>query len=85
MHRAGIGHLIGRPAIDQLWLRRLGLDPGFIDMVLSFDLDLSALTAQTWPHAARLSIWCGLGYCLVDPNPSAIARTFPEAQPGSVS
>jgi SAM-dependent methyltransferase len=83
MHRAGIGHLIGRPAIDQLWLRRLGLDPGFIDMVLSFDLDLPALTARTWPHAARLSIWSGLGYCLVDPNPSAISRTYPKAQPGS--
>lgn len=80
LHRAGLGHLIGLPAIDKLWLRQLGLDPGFIDMVLNFDIDLPAVTARAWPSASTLSIWRGLGYCLVDPSPSAISRTFPVAQ-----
>jgi SAM-dependent methyltransferase len=71
MHRAGIGHLIGRPAIDKFWLRRLGLDAGFVDMVLQYDVDLPALLDQDWPDAARSSIWNGLGYCLVLPGPSA--------------
>ncbi len=84
MHRAGLGHLIGLPAIDKLWLRQLGLDPDFIDMVLSFDLDLPAVTGRAWPEAARLSIWSGLGYCLVDPNPALTSRTFPKAQPRSI-
>jgi SAM-dependent methyltransferase len=75
MHRAGIGHLIGLPAIDRLWLRRLGLDPGFIDMVLDFDIDLRAVTARAWPDAARLPIWSGLGYCLVDSAPSTASAT----------
>ncbi len=68
MHRAGIGHLIGRPAIDRFWLRGLGLDAAFVDMVLQFDVDLSALTRQVWPAAERLPIWHGLGYCLVQSN-----------------
>lgn len=84
MHCAGLGHLIGLPAVDKLWLRQLGLDPGFIDMVLSFDLDLAAVMGRTWPDASRLSIWSGLGYCLVDPGPSAISRTIPKAQSRSI-
>lgn len=66
MHRAGIGHLIGLPAIDRFWLRGLGLDPDFIDMVLSFDVDLRSVATRAWPDAARHSIWTGLGYCLVN-------------------
>ena len=69
MHRAGIGHLIGRPAIDKYWLRQLGLDAGFVDMVLEFDIDLRALTSQVWPDAARRPIWNRLGYCLIHPDP----------------
>ena len=53
MHRAGIGHLIGRPAIDQFWLRRLGLDAEFVDMVLQYDVDLRPLADEVWPDAAR--------------------------------
>ena len=52
MHRAGIGHLIGRPAIDRFWLRQLGLDAEFVDMVLQYDVDLRALDGQVWPDAA---------------------------------
>jgi SAM-dependent methyltransferase len=65
MHRAGIGHLIGRPAIDKLWLRWLGLDAEFVDMVMGYDVDLRTLTNQVWPGASRLPIWRHLGYCLV--------------------
>ncbi len=67
MHRAGLGHLIGFPSCDKAWLRLLGLDSSFIDMVFQYDLDLEAVTAQAWPDAARLPIWMHLGYCLVHP------------------
>jgi SAM-dependent methyltransferase len=84
MHRAGIGHLIGLPAIDKLWLRQLGLDPGFIDMFLGFDVDLRAVTARAWPDAARSSIWSGLGYCLVDPARSTARLTTTTAPSRSI-
>jgi SAM-dependent methyltransferase len=67
MHRAGIGHLIGRPAVDRFWLGLLGLDRDFIDMVFEYDVDLPALTKDVWPEATRLPIWNRLGYCLVHP------------------
>jgi SAM-dependent methyltransferase len=71
MHRAGIGHLIGKPAIDGVWLRGLGLDAEFVSMVLSYDVELRALTSQVWPDAARLPIWSRLGYCLIHPDPKS--------------
>jgi SAM-dependent methyltransferase len=74
MHRAGIGHLIGRPGLDAIWLRGLGLDAGFVEMVLRYDVDLRRLASQVWPDAARLPIWSHLGYCLIHPAP----RTLPE-------
>ncbi|MGC8640876.1 MAG: class I SAM-dependent methyltransferase [Isosphaeraceae bacterium] len=67
MHRAGIGHLLGRPAIDRFWLGLLGLDRDFIDMVFEYNVDLPALTRNVWPEATRLPIWNRLGYCLVHP------------------
>ncbi len=67
LHRAGIGHLIGRPAIDRLWLGLLGLDRDFIDMVLQYDVNLPAVTREVWPDATRLPIWNHMGYCLVHP------------------
>ena len=64
----GIGHLIGLPAIDGCWLRLLGLDRGFVDMVLDYDVDLRRRGAVTpGPRRRRFSIWSRLGYCLVDP------------------
>ena len=36
LHRAGLGHLIGVPAFDAWWLRLLGLDREFVEMVLAF-------------------------------------------------
>jgi SAM-dependent methyltransferase len=69
MHRAGIGHLIGRPGLDKLWLRRLGLDAEFVDMVLQYNVDLRALVDRVWPGSARRPIWNRLGYCLIHPNP----------------
>jgi SAM-dependent methyltransferase len=64
LHRCGIGHLIGLPRIDAAWLRLLGLDREFVDMVLAQRLDLNATFPETegW-H--RSSIWRGLGYCAV--------------------
>ena len=65
LHRAGIGHLIGVPRIDSYWLRALGLDRAFVEMVLSFDVDLDTLIARVWPAARRFRIWRGMGYCWV--------------------
>jgi len=76
MHRAGIGHLIGRPAIDRFWLRQLGLDAEFVDMVLQYDVDLRALTDEVWPDAARRPIWNRLGYCLIHPAPERSPSTM---------
>jgi SAM-dependent methyltransferase len=64
LHRCGIGHLIGFPRFDAAWLRLLGLDRDFVDMVLAQRIDLDALMppAEGW---RRSSIWRGLGYCIV--------------------
>lgn len=64
LHRCGIGHLVGVPRIDAAWLRLLGLDREFVDMVLCLRLDLDALfpEGEGW---RRMSIWRGLGYCAV--------------------
>jgi SAM-dependent methyltransferase len=66
MHRAGIGHLVGRPAIDAWWLRKLGLDRDFVEMVIKLDVDLTAIFARVLPNATRYRIWHGLGYCVCD-------------------
>jgi hypothetical protein len=71
MHRAGIGHLIGVPAIDAFWLRGLGLDREFVEMVLRFDVDPRAVACETWPSAAISKIWNRLGYCVVHPGDGA--------------
>jgi SAM-dependent methyltransferase len=65
LHRAGLGHLIGLPAFDACWLRGLGLDREFVEMALSFDVDLFELAGRVWPEAVRHRIWHGMGYCLV--------------------
>jgi SAM-dependent methyltransferase len=65
LHRAGLGHLIGVPAFDAWWLRLLGLDRAFVEMVLGFDVDLVSLVNRVWPDAIRHRIWHGMGYCLV--------------------
>jgi SAM-dependent methyltransferase len=66
LHRLGIGHLIGVKAIDAFWLRALGLDREFVEMVLNHDFDPDLLVRDAWPNAVRHSIWGGLGYCYVE-------------------
>jgi SAM-dependent methyltransferase len=66
LHRAGLGHLLGIPSLDAWWLRKLGLDREFVEMVLAFDIDLTGLFAKVWPNATRHRIWHGLGYCVVN-------------------
>lgn len=63
--RLGIGHLIGRPGIDAAWLRLLGLDREFIEMVFALPGDLRPFFDAELPGAERLRIWGGLGYCVV--------------------
>ena len=65
LFRAGLGHLIGVPAFDAWWLGLLGLDREFVEMVFSFDVDLSELAGRVWPEAVRYRIWHGMGYCWV--------------------
>ncbi len=65
LHRAGLGHLIGVPSFDAWWLRLLGLDRAFVEMVLGFDEDLVGLVNRVCPDARRHRIWHGMGYCLV--------------------
>ena len=62
LHHCGIGHLIGRPRIDAAWLRLLGLDRDFVDMVIDLRIDLNALFPQADGWQGH-SIWRGLGYC----------------------
>jgi SAM-dependent methyltransferase len=62
LHRCGIGHLIGMPRIDAAWLRLLGLDREFVDMVLDLKIDLDTLFPPVEGWQAH-SIWRGLGYC----------------------
>jgi SAM-dependent methyltransferase len=66
LHKAGLGHLIGWRALDAWWLRKLGLDREFVNMVLDFDVDLEEIFSRAWPRAVRHRIWHGLGYCVVD-------------------
>jgi len=73
MHRAGIGHLLGMPAIDAFWLRGLGLDRDFVEMALQYDVDPEAVARATWPLATSRKIWSRLGYCLVHPGVEAPA------------
>jgi SAM-dependent methyltransferase len=70
LFRAGLGHLLGVPSLDAWWLRKLGLDPDFVDMVLGFDVDLPGLFDRVWPQAARQRIWCRMGYCVVNTSSS---------------
>jgi SAM-dependent methyltransferase len=70
LFRAGLGHLLGIPSLDAWWLRKLGLDRDFVDMVLGFDVDLARLFDRVWPQAARHRIWCRMGYCIVNTSRS---------------
>ncbi len=65
LHRLGIGHLIGVPSIDAAWLRLLGLDREFVDMVLSLDFDIHSLADSVLPGSQIIPIWSRLGYCLI--------------------
>jgi SAM-dependent methyltransferase len=65
LHRYGIGHLIGIKSIDVTWLRALGLDREFIEMVFDSAFDPDTVVPHVWPGAVRFPIWGGLGYCFV--------------------
>ncbi len=73
LHRGGIGHLVGLPAIDSWWLHKLGLDREFVAMALAFDVDLRAVFARVWPKARRHRIWHWLGYCVCDTDLTEIS------------
>ncbi|RUL87432.1 class I SAM-dependent methyltransferase [Tautonia sociabilis] len=63
--RAGIGHLIGVPRLDLHWLRLLGLEREFIEMVFELPRNLDEIVLAELPGADRRRIWGGLGYCVV--------------------
>ncbi|HKI20882.1 MAG TPA: class I SAM-dependent methyltransferase, partial [Isosphaeraceae bacterium] len=66
LHRAGLGHLVRIPSFDAWWLHKLGLDREFVNMALTFDVDLKALFSRVWPEATHYRIWHRLGYCIHD-------------------
>lgn len=76
LHHLGIGHLIGLPRIDAFWLRCLGIDRAFVDMVLAHVFDIRQLADVVLPGSTIHPIWNHLGYCLVhrDPKPTHSSR-----------
>ena len=68
--RFGLGHLIGLPGYDAWWMRKLGLPAEFVAMVQACRVEPWALRAGLSPSASPRKIWKGLGYLLVDPDPS---------------
>jgi SAM-dependent methyltransferase len=68
LFRAGLGHILGVPSFDAWWLRLLGLDRDFVDMVLDFKVDIPGLFDRVWPGAMKTRIWHGLGYCFTQTN-----------------
>ncbi len=70
LKRFGLGHLLRLPAFDAWWMRRLGLPADFVQMVLRTEIDPDSILDHLSRDARRLSIWKGLGYLLVDTNPS---------------
>jgi SAM-dependent methyltransferase len=84
LYRYGIGHLIGIKSIDAYWLRALGLDREFVDMVLALDFKPDQVVRDLWPGATRFSIWGGLGYCFVysDTTSNSDSRSHLDRQCG---
>jgi ubiquinone/menaquinone biosynthesis C-methylase UbiE len=70
LKRFGLGHLVGYPAYDVWWMRLVGLPADFVEMVHATQLDPSLILSRMSPSARRQSIWMGLGYLLVDPDPA---------------
>lgn len=70
LKRFGLGHLIGLPAYDGWWMRRLGLPADFVEMILRTQMDLESILNACLPSARRVSIWRELGYLLVEPAPT---------------
>ncbi len=71
LHKLGVGHLIGAPALDGWWLRGLGRDREFASLVLGNQLNLEETFNAALPGSRRFSIWGGLGYCFVQQGSSA--------------
>ncbi len=63
LHRAGLGHLLGVPSFDAWWLRLLGLDRDFVDMILKLDVNLRELTGASGP--TPLDTQSGTGWATV--------------------
>lgn len=76
LHRFGIGHLVGLKSIDVFWLRALGLDRDFIQMVFEHHFDPDSLVFEHWPNVVKHSIWGGLGYCFVSQNSTDSANSL---------
>jgi SAM-dependent methyltransferase len=70
LKRYGLGHLIGLPAFDAWWMRLVGLPAEFVAMVQATEIDPDAMLRGLSPSSRRLTIWKGLGFALIDPDPS---------------
>ena len=74
LHRAGLGHLLGIPSLDAWWLRKLGLDREFVDMVLAFDVDLKHSFAVSGPRPRGTG--SGTGWVTVLSNTSTSSESY---------
>lgn len=70
LKRFGLGHLIGLPDFDAFWMRLVGLPADFVALVHATEIDPDALLGRMSPSSRRVAIWRGLGYALIDPDPS---------------
>ncbi len=70
LKRYGLGHRIGLPAFDAWWMRLVGLPADFVAMVRATEIDPDALLGLLSPSSRKLTIWKGLGYVLIDRDPS---------------
>jgi hypothetical protein len=81
LHRYGIGHLIGIKSIDAFWLRALGIDREFVDMILTHDFKPEPVVQDLWPGSTRFPIWGGLGYCFVYSDSSSDSGSHLDQHP----
>ncbi len=66
LYRFSLGHALNVPTLDRFFLRKTGLPPEFLAMVYDTPPAVEPAAREVWPTHRRISIWNGLGYCLVD-------------------
>ncbi len=66
LYRFSLSHALRMPAVDRFYLTKMGLPAEFLAMVYDTPPAVEPAAREVWPSHRRISIWNGLGYCLVD-------------------